>query len=40
MVDVGVVVLSGEVVLLQDEVVGRRVQGDSGRAHLEKGGAV
>ena len=39
-VEVGVVTLSGEVVLLQEEVVGRRVQGDRGRAHREKGGAV
>ena len=39
-VDVGVVVLSGEVVLLQEEVVGRRVQGERGRAQREKGGAV
>ena len=39
-VEVGVVVLSGLAVLLQEEVVGLKVQGERGRAHLEKGGAV
>lgn len=37
-VEVGVV-LSGEVVQ-EEEVVGRKLHGESGRAHREKGGAV